>query len=152
MVLRLQLFQGNQFKISHVPSCTIWNHPRLKLETGCSGIHCYCREFRHQPQGRSDRPMSHILPGITTLEQHLAHLSSAPDDYRPDCCPHCDQGCLWRHGSYVRQSDREHDSRNSLNPACSPNIPSYTIWAFVLRKCAHGKADRHRLIVVASKA
>ena len=66
--------------------------------------------------------MPHILPEINTLEQHSAHLSSKPDDYRPDCCPHCGKGGLWSHGCYTRQSDREHGSADSLNPVRIPRF------------------------------
>lgn len=47
-----------------------------------------------------------ILAGIHSLAQHLQHHCEHPDDYRPDRCPHCGKGGLWRHGSYIRQSNR----------------------------------------------
>jgi hypothetical protein len=66
--------------------------------------------------------MAHILPGITTVEQHRTHYLSKPEDYRPDCCPHCGKAGIWRHGRYTRQADREHGSRDSLNPVSIPRF------------------------------
>jgi len=67
--------------------------------------------------------MRPILPGIQNLKQHLARLSSNPESYRPDRCPHCCKSGLHCHGCYTRQSDREHGSRNSLNPVRIPRFP-----------------------------
>jgi len=72
--------------------------------------------------------MRPILPGITTIEQHQTQLSSNPDDYRPDRCPHCCKSGLHCHGCYPRQSDREHGSRDSLNPVRIPRFPVSTLW------------------------
>jgi len=72
--------------------------------------------------------MPQILPGITTIEQHLTHLSISPNDYRPDSCPHCCKSGLHCHGCYPRQSDREHGSRDSLNPVRIPRFPLSTLW------------------------
>jgi len=66
--------------------------------------------------------MSHILPGINTIDQHRTHLSSNPEDYRPECCPYCGKSGLHGHGCYGRQSDREHGSRDSLNPVRIPRF------------------------------
>jgi len=60
--------------------------------------------------------MRPILPGIQDLKQHLAQLSSNPESYRPDRCPHCSKSGLHCHGCYTRQSDREHGGCDSLNP------------------------------------
>jgi len=67
--------------------------------------------------------MRPILSGIHNLKQHDEHLSSTPEDYRPDCCPHCCKSGLHCHGCYPRQSDREHSSRDSLNPVRIPRFP-----------------------------
>ncbi len=66
--------------------------------------------------------MRPILPGITTIEQHLAQLSSNPESYRPENCPHCYKSGLHCHGCYTRQSDREHGGRKSLNPVSIPRF------------------------------
>ena len=50
--------------------------------------------------------MAHILAGILSLRQHVFHLRTQPEDYRPDLCPHCGNARLWRHGHYIRQTDR----------------------------------------------
>lgn len=47
-----------------------------------------------------------ILAGIVSLVQHVRHLTIQPEDYRPDCCPHCGLKGLWNHGCYTRQSNR----------------------------------------------
>jgi len=60
--------------------------------------------------------MRPTLQGITTLKQHNAKVLSDPDAYRPDNCPYCSKEKLWRNGRYFRQADREHGSRDSLNP------------------------------------
>ncbi len=66
--------------------------------------------------------MRHILPGITTIEQHLMHLLISPEDYRPESCPYCCKKALHHHGCYPRQSDREHGSRDSQNPVPIPRF------------------------------
>ncbi len=50
--------------------------------------------------------MSSILAGICTLYQHIYHLKTAPNDYRPNICPHCSRAGLWFHGCYERKADR----------------------------------------------
>ncbi len=50
--------------------------------------------------------MAHILAGILSLKQHVFHLRTQPEDYRPDLCTYCGSTRLWRHGHYVRQADR----------------------------------------------
>lgn len=50
--------------------------------------------------------MAHILAGILSLKQHVFHLRTQPEAYRPDRCPHCRSAGLWQHGHYVRQADR----------------------------------------------
>ena len=48
--------------------------------------------------------MFRILPGIHSLEQHLEHLQSEPEAYRPEYCPHCGKAGVWRHGHYARKA------------------------------------------------
>ncbi len=60
--------------------------------------------------------MRPILQGINNLEQHKATVLSNPDAYRPARCPYCSKAGLQHYGRYFRQSDREHGSRDSLNP------------------------------------
>jgi hypothetical protein len=60
--------------------------------------------------------MTRIVHEKHPLRQYLEQLSSNPDIYRPACCPHCGKSRLWHHGHYTRQADREHCSRESLNP------------------------------------
>ncbi len=72
--------------------------------------------------------MRPILPGIQDLNQHVSHLSTNPEDYRPNCCPHCCKSGLHCHGFYTRQSDREHGSRDSLNPVLIPRFLLSTLW------------------------
>jgi len=47
-----------------------------------------------------------ILAGITSLVQHIQHLKTQPEDYRPARCPHCGVGGLWHHGYYTRKASR----------------------------------------------
>jgi len=51
--------------------------------------------------------MCHILPAIDSLVQHIYHLKHHPEAYRPQRCPHCARGGVWRHGHYPRKADRE---------------------------------------------
>lgn len=51
--------------------------------------------------------MCRILPAIDSLDQHLYHLQHYPEAYRPQQCPHCGLGGVWRHGHYRRKADRE---------------------------------------------
>lgn len=50
--------------------------------------------------------MKRIVASITSLYQHLEAVAKNPEAYRPDACPHCQLGGLWRHGSYPRKADR----------------------------------------------
>ena len=51
--------------------------------------------------------MHRIVASITTLAQHLAAVvQTNPDIYRPQACPHCGVGGLWRHGCYYRKGER----------------------------------------------
>jgi transposase-like protein len=63
-----------------------------------------------------------ILAGIDSLEQHLSHWQSSPDEYRPSRCPSCGKGGLWHHGCYGRKSDRENPPEHSLNPVPIPRF------------------------------
>jgi len=49
--------------------------------------------------------MPRILPGITSLMQHLERLDLEPEAYRPCCCPHCHKAGVWCHGHYRRKAD-----------------------------------------------
>ena len=63
--------------------------------------------------------MAYILAGIHTLDQHLNTFITQPDDYRPPCCPHCEQGKLWAHGVYYRRAGCESSS------GCPAPIPRF---------------------------
>lgn len=67
--------------------------------------------------------MKRILPGIDTLEQHLAQLESNPEAYRPARCPSCGKGGLRCHGHYLRKADREGKDGSYLDPV---PIPRYS--------------------------
>lgn len=60
--------------------------------------------------------MHRIVPSITSLDQHLLVIHQTPDPYRPQRCPHCGLGVLWRHGCYRRKVDRarSYDPSRSL--------------------------------------
>ena len=60
--------------------------------------------------------MQRIVASITTLEHHLEALELNSEVYRPDACPHCRLGGLWRHGCYHRKADRSAggESRNPV--------------------------------------
>lgn len=63
-----------------------------------------------------------IIPGITRLLQHLNEIDQDPERYRPSNCIHCGCGGLWCHGRYERKSDRENESRHTLNPIPIPRF------------------------------
>lgn len=63
-----------------------------------------------------------ILAGIESLVQHIHHLQTQPEDYRPECCPHCGKHGLWSHGSYTRQSDRRALERSTEAPILIPRF------------------------------
>jgi hypothetical protein len=63
-----------------------------------------------------------IVPGITSLAQHLQRLHTEPEAYRPAHCPHCGQGGLWCHGYYPRQADRQGRGEANLNPVPMPRF------------------------------
>ena len=50
--------------------------------------------------------MHRIVASISSLSQHQDTLAHDPARYRPDCCPRCGFGTLWRHGRYYRKADR----------------------------------------------
>lgn len=66
--------------------------------------------------------MALILSAIHTLEQHLSHLQSSPEDYRPAQCPSCGKPGLWHHGYYGRKADRENLTEHNLNPVPIPRF------------------------------
>lgn len=70
--------------------------------------------------------MKRIVASITTLEHHLEALESDPEVYRPNACPHCRLGGLWRHGCYHRKADRRAGGE-SLNPVA--------VLRFLCREC-----------------
>jgi hypothetical protein len=50
--------------------------------------------------------MHRIVASIPTLAQHLAAIAQTdPDVYRPQACPGCGVGGLWRHGCYFRKGE-----------------------------------------------
>jgi transposase-like protein len=66
--------------------------------------------------------MPRIVPGIDTLEQHLEHLTSDPEAYRPQGCPHCGVGGMRRHGGYERKVPRGEGMAFSLGPIPIPRF------------------------------
>jgi transposase-like protein len=78
--------------------------------------------------------MTCILPGITTLEQHVTQLQIHPESYRPERCPHCGRSGLWCHGGYGRKADR---GSGELNPVFIPRFqcPHCTRTCSVLPQC-----------------
>lgn len=66
--------------------------------------------------------MCHILPAIDSLDQHLYHLKHHPEAYRPQQCPHCGRGGVWRHGHYRRKADREGKDGVYLDPVPIPRF------------------------------
>lgn len=66
--------------------------------------------------------MAAILAGITSLVQHLHHLKTQPEDYRPKRCPHCGVGGLWSHGYYTRKANRKGLSRDTEEPILIPRF------------------------------
>ncbi|QEP41818.1 hypothetical protein D5085_00840 [Ectothiorhodospiraceae bacterium BW-2] len=66
--------------------------------------------------------MSRIMPNITTLEQHHQQLQAEPEQYFPDCCPHCGKTQLWSHGVYFRYPDRGLESQGVYNPCPIPRF------------------------------
>ena len=66
--------------------------------------------------------MHRIVATVTSLEQHLRLLVSAPDWYRPLACPHCGLGKLWRHGCYQRKAERGAGASATRNPVPIPRF------------------------------
>ncbi len=60
--------------------------------------------------------MYRILASVTTLEQHMNAVANDSEAYRPEACPHCRAGGLWRHGCYHRKADRAVGTQESRNP------------------------------------
>ena len=72
--------------------------------------------------------MHRIVASITTLEQHLDAVLARPEAYRPQACPHCRSGGLWRHGCYHRKADRRAAAgAGSRNPVA--------VLRFLCRQC-----------------
>lgn len=69
--------------------------------------------------------MHRIVASITTVDEHLEALVMNPEVYRPDACPHCRLGGLWRHGCYHRKADR------SAGESCNP----VAVLRFLCREC-----------------
>lgn len=70
--------------------------------------------------------MHRIVASVITLDQHLDAVRTNRDVYRPDACPHCRLGGLWRHGCYHRKADRGAGGE-SLNPVA--------VLRFLCREC-----------------
>lgn len=58
----------------------------------------------------------HILADVTSLLQYMDMDKFDDAQYRLRHCPECGKSNPWRHGCYPRQSDRENNSSDSLNP------------------------------------
>jgi transposase-like protein len=78
--------------------------------------------------------MYRILPAIHSPGQHLRHLQSSPEDYRPQRCPHCGKAGVWLHGHYLRKADREGSAEGYLDPVPIPRF-----------YCAHCRSTCSRL-------
>ena len=70
--------------------------------------------------------MHRIVASITTLDQHLEAVGATPERYRPQACPHCRLGGLWRHGCYYRKADR-----SAGGESCNP----VAVLRFLCRQC-----------------
>jgi hypothetical protein len=70
--------------------------------------------------------MQRIVASVTSLDQHLEALTTNPEAYRPEACPHCQLGGLWRHGCYHRKADRSAGGA-SRNPVA--------VLRFLCREC-----------------
>lgn len=66
--------------------------------------------------------MTVILAGITSLVQHVHHLKTQPEDYRPKRCPHCGVGGLWHHGCYIRKANRRGFCRDTAESILIPRF------------------------------
>jgi len=66
--------------------------------------------------------MSGILAGITSLVQHVHHLNSNHNDYRPDQCFNCHKAGLWKHGCYGRTADQNKNNKENMNPVLVPRF------------------------------
>ena len=66
--------------------------------------------------------MYRIVPGIPSLQQHLATLARESEVYRPVACPHCGLAGLWGHGCYDRKADRRPGPAGPLNPIPIPRF------------------------------
>ena len=66
--------------------------------------------------------MARMLPGIETVEQHQEQLRDAPDAYRPERCPHCGKGGMYRHGHYERNAPRGEGMAFSLGSLFIPRF------------------------------
>ena len=60
--------------------------------------------------------MFRIVPGLLSLEQHLAALFRDPERYRPPACATCGLARPWAHGCYTRKSDRPPHGDGRRNP------------------------------------
>ena len=65
--------------------------------------------------------MTLILPGISSLVQHLMTLRKNPESYRPERCP-CGHSRVWCHGCYTRKLDRKDLGEPCLNPVPIPRF------------------------------
>ena len=74
--------------------------------------------------------MYRIVPGITTLAQHIKMLFSRPEVYHPPQCPTCGLAGLWKHGFYTRNADRN----VILKEECLPPI---LIPRYLCSGCGH---------------
>ena len=58
--------------------------------------------------------------------QHIHHLKTQPEDYRPARCPHCGIGGLWHHGCYTRKANRRCLARETDEPILIPRFRCQT--------------------------
>jgi len=80
--------------------------------------------------------MTLILPGISSLAQHLMTLRRDPESYRPEKCP-CGHARVWCHGCYTRKPDRKDFCEPCLNPVPIPRFycPECGCTCSVLPEC-----------------
>ena len=60
--------------------------------------------------------MRPIVSGIHELFQYIRAIKDAPEQFRPEQCPHCGRKGVRCHGHYDRKADRVNPANSTLNP------------------------------------
>jgi transposase-like protein len=61
-------------------------------------------------------------PYLHPCRQHVRHLKTQSEDYRPKRCPHCGVAGLWCHGFYTRKANRRSLNRDTDEPILIPRF------------------------------